>query len=187
MTLHITNQIEFGFENGDGDIDTELEITNRIAFPVGKEDLEWMVEEADLTDKGLISSRPYYFPFRTPGEYREPRPDRPLGQQGKQFSLQGTLKWEDNSYRIVQDALHGISKLRFNLMFAYDKQTEAAKDGYLQEAVQMFPFLGTYSSSWPVVEFAEMYLKNVSDNYKRKLKDIANPNAVAMTGHEEAD
>ncbi|EAU84999.2 hypothetical protein CC1G_04095 [Coprinopsis cinerea okayama7 len=82
-----------------------------------------------------------YFPFKSVEDSRRPKPPQPRGPVGKPgsggYSLPDTLKWDPQSYRDVQNALHRIAN-----------------------AVTLFPFLKLYERAWPAQGFAETYLKN---------------------------
>ncbi|TEB26916.1 hypothetical protein FA13DRAFT_1795163 [Coprinellus micaceus] len=118
-------------------------------------------------------SLPWY-PFANARDAKSERPGKPGGSQGKPgaggYSLPGTLNWDPASYKAVQLKLQVLSKALFNKTQNYEAQSVDAKSAYAKSALDMLPFLADYPNGWPADAFAEMYLKNTSDEFARKQK-----------------
>ncbi|KAG2017315.1 hypothetical protein CC2G_006833 [Coprinopsis cinerea AmutBmut pab1-1] len=105
-----------------------------------------------------------YFPFKSVEDSRRPKPPQPRGPVGKPgsggYSLPDTLKWDPQSYRDVQNALHRIANVRLRGHRTYEQHDVSQRNQYIHDAVTLFPFLKLYERAWPAQGFAETYLKN---------------------------
>ncbi|KAI0057508.1 hypothetical protein BV25DRAFT_1841613 [Artomyces pyxidatus] len=99
---------------------------------------------------------------------RVPKPSGPLSKPGSGgYSLSEELGWSHENYRSVQKTVQTLCKDHLNPTKNYTDQDEEHRKIFLKDAAIKLPELGKYEGQWPVISFAEMYLKNTSSVWRK--------------------
>ncbi|KAM6491150.1 hypothetical protein JOM56_013389 [Amanita muscaria] len=99
------------------------------------------------------------------------RPKGPLSKpKAGGYSLKETLGWSNDAYRNVQTTLQRLCAKHFDTRYLFSSQRLDALQRYRDEAALSFPILQEYEELWPVDDFATMYLKNTSAEFRKKNK-----------------
>ncbi|KAH7908123.1 hypothetical protein BJ138DRAFT_986033, partial [Hygrophoropsis aurantiaca] len=97
------------------------------------------------------------------------RPDGPLSKPNNGgYSLKDALGWDDGSYRTMQNSIHSLCQVYFDLTRSYPEQDPEAMACFCYAARDKFPILSRYVNFWPAESFATIYLKNTSTDARRK-------------------
>ncbi|KAH7920016.1 hypothetical protein BV22DRAFT_1022003, partial [Leucogyrophana mollusca] len=97
------------------------------------------------------------------------RPEGPVSKpNGGGFSLKEVLHWDEASYREMQNAIHGLCQRFFDLRLPYHEQEPELMARFCYAAREKFPILARYVDFWPAESFATMYLKNTSQEARKR-------------------
>ncbi|EGO21928.1 hypothetical protein SERLADRAFT_441144 [Serpula lacrymans var. lacrymans S7.9] len=100
-----------------------------------------------------------------------PAPRGPLSKPGSGgYALFDELKWDRSTYTNIQTSLHELCQEHFQITLPYHEQEADARLVFLATARRRFPMLEAYVNTWPARDFATMYLKNTSSQWRRKAR-----------------
>ncbi|KAM6491032.1 hypothetical protein JOM56_013271, partial [Amanita muscaria] len=101
------------------------------------------------------------------------RPKGPLSKpKAGGYSLKEVLGWSNDTYRNVQMTLQKLCIKHLDTHYSFSSQRPDAIQRYHDEAIQSFPILQEYEGFWPADDFAAIYLKNTSADFRKKNKQI---------------
>ncbi|KAI6009712.1 hypothetical protein EDC04DRAFT_2906471 [Pisolithus marmoratus] len=86
------------------------------------------------------------------------------------YALRDVLAWGNDTYDSVQKGLHLVCEKYLDTSSPYHLQQPELLTAFFEAAWEQFPILTCYQDSWPVRDFAKMYLKNKVGSNKAKVK-----------------
>ncbi|KAH7917531.1 hypothetical protein BV22DRAFT_1026166, partial [Leucogyrophana mollusca] len=97
------------------------------------------------------------------------RPEGPVSKPNNGgFSLKDELRWDESSYRTMQNTIHVLCRQYFDLALPYVDQDPDVMARFCYAAREQFPVLARYEDFWPAESFATVYLKNTSQEARRR-------------------
>ncbi|VDB94369.1 unnamed protein product [Peniophora sp. CBMAI 1063] len=131
-------------------------------------------------------------PSRTIADLTKPFP-RPEGQLSKPGAggyslhiLKTTYGWTEVDYTRIQRRLQHMSRTHFDTKLTFARQESNDIHRFVNEAVIAFPVLADYVDAWPARDFATMYLKNSSAEYRAAEKRATSTQGAETKRHDPA-